>query len=75
MNKFRAGDLIYIPQGLYLYNKEISGFHSIVLKTWYPSLGVYMGKKISSSGYSDINIEGQDFWINPEDMETLNFAR
>lgn len=76
-NKFKTGDLIYIPQGIYLYDKDRSdcGFHSIMIKTWYPTLAVYIGKQISSSGYHDVNIEGLEYFLSKEDIDILNFAR
>ena len=68
MNKFIVGDLIHIPQGVYLYNN--SGV-DITVK---PTIGTYLGKK-DGEIYYRIDVFGNINWVTQYDLEQLNFAR
>lgn len=71
-NKFRPGELIFLPSGVSLYKDVNNGFHAYGTMTAIPTLGVYLGKKISDKHYHDINVNGYDYWISEDELSQLN---
>ena len=68
MNKFIVGDLIHIPQGVYLYDD------TGVVVTQKPTIATYLGKK-DNEIYYKVDVFGNISWLTQHDIEQLNFVR
>lgn len=72
MNKFIIGDLIYLPQGSYLYSDKNK---LLAYTTTSPIVATYLGKEHVNHRVHKIEVYGNDAYVTDLDLERLNFAR